>query len=144
MIPPSQLPLDKPPSHILTLPVPFASMNVLPHRPTLGHPTTPASHPMLGIKPPQDQGPLLLLTSDKAILCYIFIWSHGSLPVHALVGGLVCGSTGWSGIKQFFAWNVYLTINSAISDRSMQVYLLMISTFKSIQLILSLEMFTCI
>jgi hypothetical protein len=46
-----------------------------------------------GIKPPQDQGPPLSLMSDKAILWYICIWSHGSLPVHSLVGGLVPGSS---------------------------------------------------
>jgi hypothetical protein len=30
--------------------------------------------------------------SHKAILCYIFGWSHGSLHVYSLVGGLVPGS----------------------------------------------------
>ena len=47
-----------------------------------------------GIEPPQDQGPPLPLLSDKAILCYICIWSHESLPIHFLVSGLVSGSTG--------------------------------------------------
>jgi hypothetical protein len=42
-----------------------------------------------GIKPSQDQGPLLSLMSEKAILCYICVWSHGSLHVYSLVGGLV-------------------------------------------------------
>jgi hypothetical protein len=27
-----------------------------------------------------------------AILCYIYIWSHGSFPVHSLIVGLVPGS----------------------------------------------------
>jgi hypothetical protein len=33
-----------------------------------------------GTKPSRDQGPLLPLMPNKAILCYIFSWSHGSLP----------------------------------------------------------------
>ena len=54
----------------------------------------PSTHPLLpscpgilqhwGIKPSQDQGPLLPLMSDKAILCYICGWSHRSL--HELFG----------------------------------------------------------
>jgi hypothetical protein len=77
--------------------LPFASMRVLPN--PLHHLFQPylSSFPLLwGIKPPQDQGPPLPLTADKAILCYICTWSHGSLPVHSLVGGLVPGSSGWS------------------------------------------------
>ena len=31
---------------------------------------------------------------DKAILCYIYGWSHGSLHVYFLVSGLVPGSSG--------------------------------------------------
>ena len=58
-----------------------------------------------GIKPPLDQGPPLLLLSAKAILCYIYILSHGSFQVHSLVGGLDSGSTGWSGHSMlFFQW----------------------------------------
>ena len=37
--------------------------------------------------------------SDKAILCYICSWSHGSLHVYSLVGGLVSGSSGGTGAK---------------------------------------------
>jgi hypothetical protein len=45
------------------------------------------------------------LMSDKAILFYLCIWSHGSLPVHSLVGGLVPGSTAWSDqLMLFFLW----------------------------------------
>jgi hypothetical protein len=62
------------------------------------HPPTPASlcwhSPTLGIEPSQDQGPLLPLMPDKAILCYLCNWSHGSLPVYTLVGGLVTGNSG--------------------------------------------------
>jgi hypothetical protein len=68
-------------------PLPFASMEVLPHTPTLSCPTT--QHPPGCIKPPQDQDPPIPLMSDKAILCYICIWSHRSLPVHSLIGSLV-------------------------------------------------------
>jgi hypothetical protein len=50
-----------------------------------------------GIKPSQDQGPLLLLMPDKAIVCYICGWCHGSLHVYSSVGGLVPGSSGRSG-----------------------------------------------
>jgi hypothetical protein len=58
---------------------------------TSGH--VPLSHV---IKPPQDQGtsplppPVML---DKAILCYIFSWSHG-FPLYTLWMGLVPGSFG--------------------------------------------------
>jgi hypothetical protein len=34
------------------------------------------------------------LISSKAIFCYICTWSHGSLHVYSLVGGLVPGSSG--------------------------------------------------
>jgi hypothetical protein len=33
--------------------------------------------------------------SDKAILCYIWGWSHRSLHVYSLVGGLEPGRSGW-------------------------------------------------
>jgi hypothetical protein len=45
------------------------------------------------IKPAQDQGPLLPLIPDKTILSYICSWSHGSLHVYSLVGGLAPGSS---------------------------------------------------
>jgi hypothetical protein len=37
-----------------------------------------------GIKPPQDQRPSLPLMPDKATLCYICSWSHGSVHVYVL------------------------------------------------------------
>ena len=40
---------------------------------------------------------LLPLMSVKAILCYICGWSHGSLHVYFLVGGLVPGNSGDTG-----------------------------------------------
>jgi hypothetical protein len=61
----------------------------------------PASHPRIplhwGIEPSQDQGPLLPFMPNKAILCYIFGWSHGSLHVYSLIDDLVLGSSGGSG-----------------------------------------------
>lgn len=58
-----------------------------------------------GINPPQDQEFPLPFMSDKAVICYICICSHGSFPVHSLVGGGVLGSTGWSGqLMWFFLW----------------------------------------
>jgi hypothetical protein len=47
-----------------------------------------------GIEPSQNQGPLIPLMTNKAILCYICGWSHGFLHVYSLVGGLVPGSSG--------------------------------------------------
>jgi hypothetical protein len=59
-----------------------------------------------GTDPSPDQGPLLPLMT-KAILSYICSWSHGSLHVCSLVGGLVPGSsrgTGWF-LLLFVLWN---------------------------------------
>ena len=54
---------------------------------------------------PQDQELPLPLMSDKAIFCYICIWSHGAFPVYFFVGGLVRGSSGWSDqLTLFFLW----------------------------------------
>jgi hypothetical protein len=69
-------PSTKPLSHIHPLPLTFASMRVLPSH-LLTHPLPPhcTSMPLhWGIKPPQDQGSSLPLLSDKAILCYIYIY----------------------------------------------------------------------
>jgi len=44
-----------------------------------------------GIQPWQDQGLLLPLVPNKAILCYICSWSHGSVHVYSLGSGLVPG-----------------------------------------------------
>jgi hypothetical protein len=50
------------------------------------------------MEPPQAQGPLLPLMSNKAILCHICSWSNGSLHVYSLVCGTVAGSSrGWPG-----------------------------------------------
>jgi hypothetical protein len=63
-----------------------------------------------GIELSKDQGPLLPLMTDKAILCYRFGWSHGTLLLYSLVGSLVSGSSGvWlADIVVFFLWGCKL------------------------------------
>ena len=87
-------------------PPPPASMRVLPHLPIPSCLTTLVFPGHWGIEPSQDQGPPLPLILDKAILCYICSWSHGSPHVYSLVGSLVPGSFGGSGwlILLFFLW----------------------------------------
>jgi hypothetical protein len=94
----SQFPLQKP---LIPSPPP-ASMRVPTHPTT--HSLTPTSLPWHS--PSQNQGPLLQLMPNKAILCYICGWSHGSLHVYSFVGGLVPGSSGGSGwlTLLFFLW----------------------------------------
>jgi hypothetical protein len=88
---PSEIPLSPPyspcsPTHTLPLPGPGTPLH-------------------WGIEPSQDQGPLLSLMTYKDILCYICSWSHGSLHVYCLVGGLVPGSSGGPGwFILFFLW----------------------------------------
>ena len=47
-----------------------------------------------GIKSSQDQRPSLPLMPNNAVLFYICKWSHGSLHVYSLMGGLVPISSG--------------------------------------------------
>jgi hypothetical protein len=79
----------------LSYPPPPSSVRVLPHPPT--HPLL-SSRPGIplhwGFEQPQTQGSLLPLMYNKAILCYIHSWSHGSLHGYSLVGGPVPGSSG--------------------------------------------------
>ncbi|EDL30654.1 mCG146276, partial [Mus musculus] len=87
----------------------LSSGNSLSHRPSscfyegahlLSHsllPPCPGIPQHWSMEPSQDQGPLLPLMSGQVILCYTCSWSHGSLHVYSLVGGLVPGSTGGSG-----------------------------------------------
>jgi hypothetical protein len=78
----------------------FSLQNPLSHLPFPCSPTHLFPLPCPGIplqwsiEPAQDQGPLLPLMTNIAILCYICSWSHGSLHVHSLGGSFVPGSSG--------------------------------------------------
>ena len=62
---------------------------------TSPHPHTGPGIPLpWSLEPSQEQEPLLPWMSNKAILSYICCWSHGSLHVYSLVGGLVPRSSG--------------------------------------------------
>ena len=75
-----------PPGNTISAPPPPASMRMLPY-PPIPHPLHHLSIPLCWvIESSQDQGPLFPLMPDKAILCYIWSWSHGSLHVYSLVG----------------------------------------------------------
>ena len=63
----------------------------------------PSLLPCYDIKLSHDQGPPLPLMPDKVILCYICSWSHGSLHVSSLVGGLLPERSGVSDWL-FFLW----------------------------------------
>ena len=79
------------------------------HPPFPCSPTHPLPFPCPGIplpwsiEPSQDEGPLLLLLSHNAILCYICGWCHGSLYVYSLVGVLVPG-------RSWGYWLVHIVI----------------------------------
>jgi hypothetical protein len=72
-----------------------------------------------GIEPSQD----LPLMPNKAILCYICSWSHGSHHVYSLLDGLVPGSSGGSGwlTLLFFLWgcNFFFRIVYGVMTRAM-------------------------
>jgi hypothetical protein len=95
---PSGTPLSHPPSPC------FYEDASLPTHPFL--PLYPGIPLYEGIQLLQNQGLLLLLMPDKAILCYICGWSHGSLHVYSLVCGLAPGNSGASDwlILLFFLW----------------------------------------
>jgi hypothetical protein len=98
----SPFPISHPPNSLFHLP----HSCFYEHVPLHTHPLPPPC-PQIplywGIKPSQDQGPLLPLMPDKAILCYICSWSCGSLHVYSWVGGLDPGSFGWLTLL-FFLW----------------------------------------
>jgi hypothetical protein len=58
------------------------------------------------------------LMPDKSILCYICGWSHGSLHVYSLVGGLVSGSYWGSDWLILFLcgkfWRIYHEVLSRL------------------------------
>jgi len=87
-------------------PLPLLSWRCSHSHPKHSHLNTLAFPLHLGNKSSEDQELPLLLMPIKTILCYICGWSHGSLPVYSLVGGLVPGSSGVSGwlILLFFLW----------------------------------------
>jgi hypothetical protein len=66
-----------------------------------------------GIDPSQDQEPLFSLMTDKAFLCCIYSWSHGSLHVYSLVGGLVPGCSGGYWLFHIVVTPMGLQISSA-------------------------------
>jgi hypothetical protein len=77
---------------------PPVSMKVLHHSPT--HPllsSCPGIPLYWGIEPPQALRPFFPLMFNKAILCHICGWSHGSLHVYSLVDGPVPRSSERSG-----------------------------------------------
>jgi hypothetical protein len=99
---------------------PPASIRVFPYPPTHScHLALKFLYTGVSIEPSEDQGPLLPLMSDKAILCYMCSSSHVSLHVYFLVGGLVLESyvgSGWFGI---FVLPIGLNIPSATSVLSL-------------------------
>jgi len=94
----SQFPVSHAPTPCLYEGAPPPTHPLPPHRPGI------TLH--WGIKPSQDQGLLLLLMLNNALLCYMCRWSHGSLHGYSLVGGLIPGSSGCSGwlMLLFFLW----------------------------------------
>jgi hypothetical protein len=83
--PPSWLPLQQPPP--FPFPLLFASMRVIPPPIHLYSCLTALASSSAGAS----SLPPFPLMSDKAILCYIWIWSPGSLLIYSLVDGLVSG-----------------------------------------------------
>jgi len=77
------------------MPSPLLLWGCFPHPPTHSLlPPCPGIPLNWSIKPSQNQGPLLPLISYKSILYYIRDWSHRSVHVYSLDGGLVPGSSG--------------------------------------------------
>jgi hypothetical protein len=98
-----------PPQSPIPYTLSFASMRVLPYPPTQC-----SSVPLRwGTKTPQNQGPPLTLISDKAILCYLCIWSHGSLPVHFLVSAQVLGALGGPASQHCSSYGVAVPLCSS-------------------------------
>lgn len=87
---PSENPLSHPTSSCFYEGAPSPTYPLLPP-----HPSIPLHW---CIKLSQDQGPLLPLMPNEAILCYIGSWSHWLLHVYTLVVGLVLGNSGGRGI----------------------------------------------
>ena len=76
------------------LPTPFFLPCLYEGSPSTTHPIMPhhlSIQLCWGIKPSQDQRPLLPWMPDKVILCYIYSWSHVSLHMYTLVLGSLRG-----------------------------------------------------
>ena len=81
---------------------PLQTSHSIPRVPCFYEGAPPPTHPLLtplpslllcwGIERPKDL--LSSLMPDNAIFYYISTWSHGSLHMYSLVGGLVPGSSG--------------------------------------------------
>ena len=104
---------------------PVKTLYPLPH--SLCSPTHPLQLPgsgiplHWGIKPSWDQGPLLPLMTNTAILCYKYSWSHESLRVYSLVGGLVPGSSGGYWLVHIVVPPMGLQIPSALWTFKMEI-----------------------
>jgi hypothetical protein len=108
LVSPPQTPYPiSPPRFYEGTPLPTTHYPLLPHLPSI---------PLhWSIEPPQDQGPPLPLMPDKAILCYICIWIHGSLHVYFLVGGFVPGSSGvWGSLVGWYCCSSYRVAPSVL------------------------------
>jgi hypothetical protein len=87
--------------HPITSSSPCFDEGIAPHTHPLLPPCSRFHYTGASTEPSQDQGPLLPLMFDKAILCYICSWSH----VYTFVDSLVSGSSGGSGwLILFFLW----------------------------------------
>lgn len=124
-----------PPQTLYPLPLPLwgslPTHSLLPQ-----HPSIP-----LGwvIEPPQDQGAPLSLAPDKAILYYICSWSHESLHVYSLFGGLVPGSFG--GPVGWYCCSSYEVTNPFSSYSSFLIFFQ--SSLISVPYVSSLFMVLC-
>ena len=96
MISPSPV---SPPQLPIPSPLRFASMRCSStHSPTLASPflASPCQeNDQDKQRPPQDQGFPFPLMPDKALLCYICSWSHGSLHACNLAGVFLPGISRW-------------------------------------------------
>jgi len=95
-------------------------------------PQHPGIHLYWGKEPSQDQSFPFPWMPDNAILCYICGWSHRSIHVYSLVGGLAPGNFGGSGwlTLLFFLWgckHLHLPQSSSNSSNGVPVLRLMVS-----------------
>ena len=87
----SHFPVTPPPPSPIPHCPPFCLYESAPHPPTFSCPAPSFQHPpTLGASNfPGTEG--LPSSCCEARLCYMCIWSHGSLQVHSLAGGLTLG-----------------------------------------------------